>query len=191
MAIDQAALNIFKKFANEKVAIVMALSQESNQHLEKNGYRVFYTGVGLVNSALSLTRFIEVAHPERIINLGTAGSLNIPIGKIVEVSGVVQREPIVHFLKKEIRLNCITSLPQVVCGSADHIETLEKDQKYIYDIVDMECYSLAKVCQSYKLPFHSIKFITDMSNDQTQDVWKLNLEKSSLKFIETLNHLNQ
>ena len=191
MAIDQTALNIFKKFANEKVAIVMALSQESNQHLEKNGYHIFYTGVGLVNSTLSLTQFIEVARPERIINLGTAGSLNIPIGELVEVSGVVQREPILKFLKKEMRLNCITSLPQVVCGSADHIEILNKEQKYSYDIVDMECFALAKVCQTYKLPFHSVKFITDMSNDQTQDVWKMNLEKSGLKFVEFLNNLNQ
>jgi len=191
MALNKIVLNSLKKFPNEKIALVMALAQESNQNLEKSGYQIFYSGVGLVNSALSLARFIESVRPDRVINLGTAGSVNIPIGEIVEVNRVVQREPVLSFLKKEISLNVMTDLHQVVCGSADHIEMLNKDQKYSYDIVDMECFALAKVCQSYDLPFHSIKFITDLSNHQTQETWKTNLEKSSLKFIEILNNLNQ
>jgi len=187
MSMSIQEINTFKSFASDRVAVVMALQIESEKLLEKSGFNIFYTGVGLINASISLTKFIERMRPDRVVNLGTAGSIDYPIGSLVEVSSVMQRHPVFAHLNKELKLNSITKLPQVVCGSADYIETLSRDKHNLFNIVDMECYALAKVCQSYKIPLHSIKYITDLSNQNVDTEWKSNLNNARLKFTELLN----
>ena len=73
------------------VLIVCALEKETDNQLE--GYNVLYTGVGKVNATYELTRhFITYGFPEIVVNYGTAGSRNLPIGELVECNRFVQRD---------------------------------------------------------------------------------------------------
>lgn len=71
-------------------------------------------------------------------------------------------------------METFTDLPKVVCASADHVDL--GPIKVECDVMDMEAFALAKVCESYQIPFHSIKYITDASDATMLQDWKENLK---------------
>lgn len=175
--------------AFDRNLIVMALKNESQCRFENSGLQPFYCGIGLVKAAYSLTQKLSQVlcdpnikeKPNLIINLGTAGSFQHQQRELVEVSAFVQRN---HFLpaeKTKIELTTLTTLPKVICGSADTIESTSPIISSYYDIMDMEGYALAFVCQKFKIPFVSIKYISDNSNENTVHDWKINLSDAAEK----------
>ena len=48
----------------------------------------------------------------------------------------------------------------------------------------MEAYALAKVCNHYKVPFISFKYITDNANEYSVGDWNDNLGKGVIQFKE-------
>jgi adenosylhomocysteine nucleosidase len=183
-------MNKFKRFPNEKVLIVMALREESGGVLENNGFSVKYSGLGMVNAASRLTEFLMTEKPDRVINLGTAGSMSIPMGELVEVEYLVQRGHVVSFIRQRKKLSTITHFNKVTCGTADFVE-VEKSANTLYQVMDMEALAFAQVCEAAKIPFHSIKYVTDSSDLNTLDDWKRNIvnaQTAFLKFCQSLNN---
>jgi len=180
--------NQLKKIPKEKVLIVMALQIESENILEKSGFMIYYTGAGLLNSMYSLTYKLSQIKPDRVINLGTAGSYIWPVGSFVEIEKCVQRGQVFSKIKRDITLTTISNFPKVTCGSADFIH--EKPDSN-FGVMDMECYSLAYVCQKQKIPFHSFKFVTDGSGQNTETEWKSNLKKAQECFLKFCHSLNE
>lgn len=187
MANDQG-FNQFKKFPAETVLVVMALQIESENVLEKSGCLIYYTGAGLLNSMYSLTHKLLQIKPDRVINLGTVGSFGWPVGSVVEIEKCVQRGQVFSKLNRDISITTISNYPKVICGSADFIE---EKQNVNFDVMDMECYSLAYVCQKQKIPFHSFKFVTDGSAQNTETEWKSNLKKAQECFLKICLWLNE
>ncbi len=57
------------------------------------GILAYAGGVGKVNAAMSAQRFIDLYHPDWIVNAGVAGSfLDLPIGTVVAVESFVQHD---------------------------------------------------------------------------------------------------
>ena len=54
----------------------------------------------------------------------------------------------------------------------------------------MEAYALAKVCNHYKVPFISFKYITDNANSLSSLVWKENCSDGIEKFKEIIGEKN-
>ena len=79
---------------DKKTLIVCALEQETNGQLED--YDVLYTGVGKVNATFKLTqkfgKFGSYVPYDLVVNYGTAGSKNLPIGELVCCTKFVQRD---------------------------------------------------------------------------------------------------
>lgn len=180
--------------------IVAALETESCGLFEKFGCPVLYTGIGKINATFSLTAFLLSRigiwdTKPTIINIGTAGSYRIAERSIVSVSRFIQRDMLAMPLAPryvtpfeentesiEVELNP-ANLERVVCGSGDSFvdrETLYRTTDY--DIVDMEGYALAYVCRQFKVPFTSIKYISDPGD---ADDWKDSLRRASqaLSFV--------
>ncbi len=175
------------------ILIVSALEVETQGQLED--YRVLYTGVGKVNATLELTKVLQKAHlhylppmPKLVINYGTAGSRELPIGELVDCTKFTQRDMNVTslgFMQGQTPFE--NNVPIVLdydhvefnpigkkmrCGSGDNFV---QDNKEIYsDVFDMEAYALAKVCHHYKIPFISFKYITDNANEHSPGDWKDN-----------------
>ena len=170
-----------------KMLIVMALKEESQglieTQAEKQGISVFYTGVGLLKAAEKLTSLIHQLKPQKILNLGTAGSKKIPVGELVEVTEYIFRGE--HFLDINFTIqdNPHTNLKSVSCGSADHVDFSENT---VYDIMDMEAYALARVCKSQKVDFMCVKYISDSSNINLKTEWQNNLKKSAFALADFL-----
>lgn len=171
---------------------VMALKEESGGVFESNNIHPLYTGVGQVRAAYALTRAISEQKPQRIINLGTAGSFSHPQGTCVECSAFIQRQvnPLGLKSKKILAGNEITDLPKAICGTADFIQhSLFENVDSSFSVMDMEAYALAYVSQQYQIPFHSIKFISDHSNEFIFEDWKKNLTVSSELLFSVVKNL--
>jgi len=70
-----------------KILIVAATAQEINKDDFIN-HDVLITGIGMVNTVFSLTKYLHNHTPDLIINAGVAGAYNLDfkIGDVVEVS---------------------------------------------------------------------------------------------------------
>ena len=188
--------------------IVCALKRETQGQLDDD-YDVVYTGVGKINATFHLYgKLGEIYNsyqelPKLVINYGTAGSRELPIGELVDCTKFIQRDMNVTclgFMRGEtpfeedvplvldsvkVKFNPIGK--HYVCGSGDNfVEDIENEIDYI-DVFDMEAYALAKVCHHYHIPFISFKYITDNVNERSSKDWEENCSDGIKKFKEIIN----
>ena len=163
--------------------LIMALKEESQQLFEAQGVQPNYCGIGQVNASFWTQKLIVEQRPTRIINLGSVGSHTFKQGELVECTSFVQR-PAHDFYpisSKILKVPPVTQLPKAICGTADFIE---KAQPLVScDVMDMEAYAMAYVCEKYKVEFVSIKYVTDYSDTNIKQDWHAHLKKCSEKLF--------
>lgn len=178
------------------VLIVCALEREAQGFCDD--YQVLYTGVGKVNATYSLLKYLSQKRPKFVINYGTAGSRDLPIGELVDCTRFVQRDmdktglgfergvtafeenipTIIDFSRSSHNLIGSNSL----CGTGDNFVQeigLEMDD---IEVFDMEAYALAKVCYLENIPFISYKFISDNADNKADKDWTANVAKGAKIF---------
>ncbi len=174
--------------------VVMALSDESGLLFENANVKPLYTGIGQVKAAMSLTQGLLKFTPSAVINFGTAGSFDRPQGECVECSAFIQRSINQHGPRslKIAAADALTNLPKVICGTADFIQNQKYDPSHHnFDVMDMEAYALAYVCQQFKIPFYSFKFISDSSSHQVVADWKKNLVTAQKELFQVYQNLTR
>jgi adenosylhomocysteine nucleosidase len=189
-------------FGKQDVLIVCALEQETQGQLDDYYPDVIYTGVGKVNATYKLTSYLESFGEympyKIIINYGTAGSRDLPIGELVDCTKFTQRDMDVTgmgFLKgqtpfeKEVPmiLDCdhVQFNPigkKLRCGTGDNF--VQDGTDTYSDVFDMESYALAKVCFVYNVDFISFKYITDNINEHSPKDWEDNMGDGIKEFKE-------
>ena len=200
----------------EDILIVCALKQEVNGELDDylpDPRQIIYTGVGKVNATGQLTERLHSSHlhylplmPKLVINYGTAGSRELPIGELVDCTKFIQRDMNVTglgFMKGQtpfekevpiildydhVKFNPIGK--KLRCGTGDNF--VQDSMGSYSDVYDMEAYALAKVCFVYKVDFISFKYITDNANEHSPKDWEENLADGIKEFKErVLNELER
>jgi adenosylhomocysteine nucleosidase len=141
-----------------------------------------------------------------VINYGTAGSRELPIGELVDCTKFIQRDMNVSgmgfhrgqtpFEDTEIVLDSNSEFNPIgkhyVCGTGDNfvddvpLEAYTFGDNWMCDVVDMESYALAKVCSHYEVPFISFKYITDNADEHSVGDWEDNLGKGIVEFKERI-----
>ena len=134
--------------------------------------------------------------PKLVINYGTAGSRDLPIGELVDCTKFIQRDMDVRglgFMKGQTPFE--QEVPMILdydhvefnpigkklrCGTGDDfVQDYTVRSGYVHssysDVFDMEAYALAKVCFVYDVDFISFKYITDNVNESSPKDWKDNL----------------
>ena len=192
----------------EDIQIVCALKQEVNGELDDylpDPRQIIYTGVGKVNATGQLTERLHSSHlhylppmPKLVINYGTAGSRELPIGELVDCTKFIQRDMNVTglgFMKGQtpfekevpiildydhVKFNPIGK--KLRCGTGDNF--VQDSMGSYSDVYDMEAYALAKVCFVYKVDFISFKYITDNANEHSPKDWEENLADGIKEFKE-------
>ena len=187
----------------QDILIVCALEVETQGQLED--YRVLYTGVGKVNATLKLTQKLQIDRslppsPKLVINYGTAGSRELPIGELVDCTKFTQRDMNVTslgFMQGQTPFE--NNVPIVLdydhvefnpigkkmrCGSGDNF--VQENKEIYSDVFDMEAYALAKVCYHYDVPFISFKYITDGADEHSPGDWKDNCSDGISEFKERI-----
>ena len=200
---------------NKELLIVCALEQETQEELndwlpftDDPVWNVLYTGVGKVNATYKLTKHFGSFHSvpairrsyDLVINYGTAGSRELPIGELVDCTKFIQRDMNVTgmgFLKGQTPFE--KEVPMILdydhvefnpigkklrCGTGDNF--VQDDIDNYSDVFDMEAYALAKVCHHFIIPFISFKYITDNVNEYSVKDWKENLADGIIKFKDKI-----
>ena len=174
--------------------IVVALYEEFPSEMKPSGYNLIYTGIGKVNAAIALTKYLTTnPHVDAVYNYGTAGASDPDVaGELLEVGAVLERDMDLTALGVPMYVTERGQNPliytdnkntEIVCGTGDSFSQPEKP----YHIVDMEAYALASVCFNFDVPFHCYKYISDTSADEDQaQSWKDNVSKGAKKFLNRL-----
>ncbi len=160
-------------------------------------YDVLHTQIGKVNAAHALTKHIVQKRPELVINMGTAGSRKHVGGSVINPTQFVQRDMDVTVLGFEKFQTPFSDDPQVleygrhhphlpggVCGSGDNFDASEAANGF--DVVDMEAYALALICQREDIPFMCLKYVSDGADDGANEDWNAALHRAAEKLKEAL-----
>ncbi len=167
------------------ILLVLALEQENHQHLLNSlADEVIYTGVGKVNATLALTaKLSQMTVKPLVINVGSAGSHRFEGNEVICVTDFVQRDMDATaigfslgqtpFEETTVLSNGLTvqGLPLATCYTGDSFVT-EAHPQFHLEVIDMEGYALAKVCQHFSVPFLCLKFITDGADSDAADDWQ-------------------
>lgn len=168
--------------------LVFAMEQESQDVF--SDYDVLHTGIGKVNASYNFMRHLRNNKPDLVVNMGTAGSRKHDGGAIINCTSFIQRDMDVTPLGIEkwqtpfsvdpiriehgLRLN---TLPEGICGTGDNFDTSVEAAHF--DVVDMEAYALALICQRENIPFLCLKYISDGANDDANIDWVESLHKTA------------
>ena len=155
--------------------IILALPEEAPALVNKPN--VFFTGIGKINAAATVSRLIERYHPERVINFGTAGGITVSTG-LWAVTRFVQRDMQCFKLGCEPGETPFERTPLVLdlggdgltCSTGDNFIT-DPMLEIPADLVDMEAYALAKVCWKQGVSFGCWKFVSDQANEHAYRDW--------------------
>ena len=106
-------------------------------------------------------------------NFGTALGLGFPLG----------HTPFEDDVPAEIEFSeYFPDLTHGVCGSGDRFEA--HAEALSWDVIDMEAYALAKVCFRERLPFASMKYITDGADGTAGVDWHAALPVAAAEFVK-------
>jgi len=180
-----------------RILVVSALKQETQNQLVDYEGCVIYTGVGKINATYKLTNILTKVYGkdrfDLVINYGTAAS-KVHKG-LVDCTSFIQRdmnaEPL-GFKKGETPFDSEPSMinfshiknpigKNLCCYTGDSFAT---DLTPYDDVVDMEAYALAKTCRNFGIDFVSYKYISD---DGNADDWEKNCGKGIEEFKKLLN----
>lgn len=174
------------------ILIVAALPEE----LDHPG--VLHTGLGKLNAAYALTRELQRRRPKMVVNYGTAGGLHPSLAGLVEIRRVLQvdmeAEPLAPrgqtpFFPGPFQLD--SGAEGVVCGSGDRFVTAVDPWllQHGVEVVDMELFAIASVCQREGIPWRSFKYISDHADRDSGSSWQDHLQGGKDLFLQRLAEL--
>lgn len=176
--------------------IVLALEKEAPllcQHYNN----VHVIGVGKVNAALNLTQLIYRYRPHRVINIGTAGGITVSSG-IHRINSTIQHDVNLTPLGLEpgailsdadnVKLNLPG--PGLTCASGDLFVTEPEKLRVSCDIIDMEAYSIARVCKALDVDCEIWKYISDGADSVSASTWQKEVKSGQDYYEKVLKDLN-
>jgi len=148
------------------------------------GHPIHIVGVGKVLSALNVYKLIQKYQPKHIINFGSCGNLkNYKVGEVLNVGevyddfyGCVVPE------HKSIKLGDTSTklfTTDTFYDADSHYNNHYTNMISRCDLVDMEGYSIAKVCKDENISVSLYKWISD---DGESDKWQANAAIGYSKF---------
>ena len=164
-----------------KILIVYSIPQEKIEVNIPNAEVIYVeTGMGKVNAAKKTMRAICEYHPDMVINIGSAGTLNHKVGDIfvcnhfidrdlrkVTLDGVVSEIEFGNDAINRIFTGC--DLMYGTCNTGDSFITQGNDIEG--DVIDMESYAEADVCREMGVPFFAVKYVTDVVGQNSSEEW--------------------
>ena len=153
---------------------------------------VLHTGLGKLNASYALTRELQRRRPKLVVNYGTAGGLNPSLAGLVEIRSVLQvdmeAEPLAPrgqtpFSPGPFQLD--SGVDGVVCGSGDRFVTAVDPWllQHGVEVVDMELFALAAVCQRSGVPWRALLFVSDDANAESGNDWAANVRVGQALFL--------
>ena len=184
----------------KNIVLFVALESEfPDENLPEN-VEIYYTGVGKVNAAIKATSVLSVKDSNNtlVINYGSAGSKILNKNHLYRCTKFVQADMDARPLVDNIgetpydemiydNMSKVIMFDEDVYNSGYLCSTTDKFQENpSADLVDMESYSIAKVCKIFGFDFMAYKFVSDDGNSEE---WKENHKTGAEIFLKKLNSL--
>lgn len=179
----------------KEALFVFALESEASDEFAELNH--LFTGIGKVNAAYALTKYIAHEKPKLIINLGSAGSSYYKKGDVVCGTKFIQRDMDVRGLGYDLYETPLSGIapvlqyglsfkgiPEATIGSGDNFEMNHSET--IYTVVDMEAYPLALIAKQENIPFLCLKYISDGADNSAAEDWTVQVHMAAAKFRELL-----
>ena len=153
-------------------------------------------GIGLVESAINLTRICLFDRPNSLIFIGSAGSYNPKKYKIFDIVTSASASQVeISFLKKE----SYTPIEQIITANVSR-ETIVNSSNYIttdtvaalafdrlgMEIENMEFYSVMKVAKEFNIPVKGIFIITNYCHKEAHNEYIENIKEAKIVLVNYL-----
>jgi len=141
-------------------------------------------GIGLIESAVNLTRICEIGKPDHIVFVGTAGSYGEK-----EIFDIVESRVAANVEQSFFEGKSYTPIDNVIASAEDvSRETVINSSNYIttnksvwkdytaqnIHLENMEFYSVMKVAQMFGIPVAGIFIVTNYCNENAHEDFKKN-----------------
>jgi len=145
-------------------------------------------GIGLVESAVNLTRICELGKPEHIVFVGTAGSYGEK-----EIFDIVESRVAANVEQSFFEGNAYSPIDNVIASvedvsretivnSSNYITTNKKIWEYYtaqnMHIENMEFFAVMKVAQMFGIPVAGIFIVTNYCDENAHDDFEKNHEEA-------------
>jgi adenosylhomocysteine nucleosidase len=184
-----------------KILITYALEAERGR-LEIPGHELFFcrTGVGKVSAALTTYEAALRKRPDFVLGIGTAGTIRHQVGDILLCTRFIDRDleqiaelgvPYELDFSKEVGNFTINGDVSGCISSGDTFQSAPSDAATAdeADVYDMEAYGSAQSCKMLRLPFLSVKCVTDIIGQNSLGHWEENLQQAKEKLEKFLRAL--
>ena len=179
----------------KKIAFIAALESEFFT-IDGPIRKIHYTGMGKINASRATTQIILEDKPDLILNIGTAGCLRKELlGKAFGINRVIERDMNTEPLAPRgvVPLDTQPSVYEsnfgsTCCATGDSFVTTRDywlDEKQV-DLVDMELFAIAKVATHFGVEWKSIKYASDLADENAANDWEAALEISNHRINELL-----
>ena len=164
-----------------KILIVYAIPQEKIEVNIPNAEVIYVeTGMGKVNAAMRTMHAICEYHPDMVINIGSAGTLNHKVSDIFVCN---------HFIDRDLRKVTLNGVVSEIEFGKDAINRIFTGHQLVYgtcntgdsfitegndiegDVIDMESFAEADVCREMGVPFFAVKYVTDVVGQNSSEEW--------------------
>lgn len=157
------------------------------------------TGIGKVKAAIKTQEAIVNIKPDFVLNLGTAGSVKHSVGDILVCCNFLDHD-LVKINHPEItskleldKKNISDFFPKMPinnnyeCGTGDSF--VLQPQDLTSDVCDMEAFAIAMVCDFYKIPFVSVKYVSDKVGENNMKIWEETLANARIGLSNFFNSI--
>ena len=174
------------RFDPQTTLLIVALENELPREMAA-GWTIVYTGVGKVNAAIALGDAIAMHQPKQVVNYGSAGALRPGLAGLHRVTRFLQRDMDVRALGFALGQTPFEDDGEILAGTGDQF--VSAPPELTSDLVDMEAYALAKMCQQKAIDFYCFKFISDNADGDAAHDWSQQLAIGAKLFSAEILHL--
>lgn len=170
-------------FCNMERILVTYANREEFVQIDWSGVEMGHslTGLGKTKSVFYLTELIHKLNPSLVLNVGTAGTIKHQVGDIFVCRHFIDRDmqKLQAFgatYEIEFPSEKLSFLPPCLftnegtCNTGDDFVTAHDEIDG--DVIDMEGFAQAFVCQQLKVPFVAVKYVTDIIGQNSVKIWQ-------------------
>jgi len=169
------------------IGILFATEMEAKPFLDRGepeGTVTVISGMGMEAARIATEELIEKHGVTTIINAGVCGALNnrVERGAVFRVSSVSTEH-----LKAAVNVGIGVGLKRLVTVDEPVFQPDRKKELSAYgELVDMEGYAVARVCEEHDIPCIMIKGVTDFGDHNGKDDIQTHIAPVSEKVAEAL-----
>ena len=170
-----------KKGVNMKLLVCYALECEKITVPFEGEVKYLQMGIAKMQASVSAAEAIAAEKPDMVMNIGTAGTFRHKVGDIVVCRKFIDRDLVKVKIPEIIDYIDLSSetlpafqklaeMPVGECSTGDTFVTSAGEMDS--DVCDMESFCIAYICKKHKIPFVSVKVVSDVVGSNSVKDWQ-------------------